>query len=103
MKLDYSYNKTYWMHQCIKFIVFWNDALHISDGLSVHHKEFKTVHTATGMCQTGTGLCKQKFHEERFNLRKLNELEVRKQYQMEITNRFGRILKRMSKPQLKRV
>jgi len=25
---------------------------------------------------------------ERFNLRKLNELEVRKQYQTEITNRF---------------
>jgi len=26
---------------------------------------------------------------ERFNLRKLNELEVRKQYQMEISNRFA--------------
>jgi hypothetical protein len=26
---------------------------------------------------------------ERFNLRKLNELEVRKQYQTEITNRFA--------------
>jgi hypothetical protein len=26
---------------------------------------------------------------ERFNLRKLNELEVRKQYQIEITNRFA--------------
>jgi len=31
----------------------------------------------------------QRFHEERFNLRKLNELEVRKQYQTEITNRFA--------------
>ena len=30
----------------------------------------------------------QKFDEERFNLRELNELEVRKQYQIEITNRF---------------
>jgi hypothetical protein len=30
----------------------------------------------------------QKFDGERFNLRKLNELEVRKQYQIEITNRF---------------
>jgi len=29
----------------------------------------------------------QKFDGERFNLRKLNELEVRKQYQIEITNR----------------
>jgi len=26
---------------------------------------------------------------ERFNIRKLNELEVRKQYQIEITNRFA--------------
>jgi len=23
------------MHQCIKFILFWNDTLHASDGLSV--------------------------------------------------------------------
>jgi hypothetical protein len=30
----------------------------------------------------------QKFDEVRFNLRNLNDLEVRKQYQMEITNRF---------------
>ena len=26
---------------------FWNDTLHVSDGLSFHHQEFKTVHTAT--------------------------------------------------------
>jgi len=31
----------------------------------------------------------QKFDEERFNLRKLNELEVRKQYHIEITNGFA--------------
>ena len=31
----------------------------------------------------------QKFDGERFNLRKLNELEVRKQYQIEISNRFA--------------
>jgi len=30
----------------------------------------------------------QKFDEERFILRKLNDLEVRKECQMEITNRF---------------
>jgi len=35
------------MHQCIKFILFWNDTLRVSDGLSVHYQEFKTVHTAT--------------------------------------------------------
>ena len=31
----------------------------------------------------------QKCDGERFNLRKLNELEVRKQYQIEISNRFA--------------
>ena len=51
----------------------------------------------------------------RFNLRKLNDLEVRKQYQIEITNRFAalenvrededkigvrRVSKKISKPQL---
>jgi len=32
------------MHQ---IYLFWNDTLHVSDGLSGHHQEFKTVHTAT--------------------------------------------------------
>ena len=31
----------------------------------------------------------KKFDGERFNLRKLNELEVKKKYQIEITNRFA--------------
>ena len=31
----------------------------------------------------------QKFDGERFNIKKLNELEVRKQYQIEFTNRFA--------------
>jgi len=35
------------MHQSLKFISFWNNTLHVSDGLSVHHQEFTTVHTAT--------------------------------------------------------
>jgi len=26
-----------------------NVTLHVSDGLSVHHQEFKTVHTASGI------------------------------------------------------
>jgi len=38
-------------------ILFWNGTLHVSDGLSVHHQEFKTVHTATGTCQTDTAVC----------------------------------------------
>jgi len=37
--------------------LFWNDNLHVSNGLSVHHQEFKTVHTATGICQTDTAVC----------------------------------------------
>jgi len=35
----------------------------------------------------------QKFDGERFNLRNLNELEVRKQYQIEITNGFAALEK----------
>jgi hypothetical protein len=31
----------------------------------------------------------QTFDGERFNMRKLNDLEVRKQYRIEITNRFA--------------
>ena len=34
------------MNQCIRFISFCNDTLHVSDGLSVHHQESKTAHTA---------------------------------------------------------
>jgi len=45
------------MHQCIKFILFWNDTLHVSDGISVLRQEFKTVHTATGISQTDTAVC----------------------------------------------
>ena len=45
------------MHQCTKFILFGNDNLHVSDGLSVHHQEFKAVHTATGICQKDTAVC----------------------------------------------
>jgi len=38
----------------------WSNTLHVSDGLSVHHQEFKTVHTAnttTGICETDTADC----------------------------------------------
>jgi len=45
------------MYECIKFILFWDDTLQVSDGLSVHHQEFKTVHTAIGKCQTDTAVC----------------------------------------------
>ena len=39
------------------YILFWNDTLHVSDGLTVHHQEFKTVHIATGICQTDIAVC----------------------------------------------
>jgi len=45
------------MHQLLKFILFWNNTLHVLDSLSVHHQEFKTVHTATDICETGTAAC----------------------------------------------
>jgi hypothetical protein len=60
----------------------------------------------------------QNFEGERMNLRKLNELEVRKQYQKKVSDRFatlenstdsedvnwlGKMLKKITKPQLKRV
>jgi len=45
------------MHQSIKFVLFWNYTLHVSDNLSVHHQELKTVRTATGICQTDTTTC----------------------------------------------
>ena len=35
----------------------WSDTLHVSEGLSIHHQEFKTVHTATGICQKDTAVC----------------------------------------------
>ena len=35
------------MQQFLKFILFWINAVHVSDGLSVHHQELKTAHTAT--------------------------------------------------------
>jgi hypothetical protein len=31
---------------------FWNNILHVPDGLPVHHQEIKTVHTASGTGQT---------------------------------------------------
>ena len=49
------------MHQCLKFSSFWGDTLHVSDGLPVHHQEFKTVHTATGICQTDAADCRQQY------------------------------------------
>ena len=50
------YSKSNQMHQCLKFMSFWNNTPHVSGCLSVHHREFTTVHTATCMCQTDTAV-----------------------------------------------
>ena len=55
----YFYSKTNQMHHFLKFILFWNNTLHISDSLSVHNQDFKTVHTAAGICQTDNVACLQ--------------------------------------------
>ena len=48
------------MHHYFKFISLCSGTIHVSDGLSVHLQESKTVHAALGICQTdcllaGTG------------------------------------------------
>jgi hypothetical protein len=37
------------MHQFLRFILFCSSSLHVWGGLSVHHQESKTAHTASGM------------------------------------------------------
>jgi len=39
--------------RCTIFSSLLNIAVRVLDGLSVHHQEFKTVHTASGICHTG--------------------------------------------------
>jgi len=41
----------------VSYLFYWSNDLHVSDGLSVHHQELKTVHTATGICQADTAVC----------------------------------------------
>jgi len=53
----YFYSRTNEMYQFFKFILFCSSTLHISDGLSVHHNESKTVHTASGVCHTDSADC----------------------------------------------
>jgi hypothetical protein len=36
----------------LKCILFRNNTLHVLEGISVHQQESKTVHTASGICQT---------------------------------------------------
>ena len=41
----------------IYFLLLWSNALHISEGLSVHHQDFKAVYTAISICQKDTAVC----------------------------------------------
>jgi hypothetical protein len=57
--------------------LFWFNTVPVSDGLSVHHQEFKTVHTATGICHTDTATCLSKqtaVHVESYSLNKCKKL-----------------------------
>jgi len=40
-------------------LFYFGMTLHVSYRLSVHHQEFKTVHTVTGIYQTDTAVCLQ--------------------------------------------
>jgi hypothetical protein len=55
--LIYFCSKTKKMHQFLKFILFCSSTLHVSDGISVHHQESETVHTASDICQTDSADC----------------------------------------------
>jgi len=45
-QVSFFYSKTNEMRQFFKFILFCSSTLRVSDWLSVHHQESKTVHTA---------------------------------------------------------
>jgi hypothetical protein len=51
------YSKTNEMHHFLRFILFCGSNLHVSDGLSFHYQESKTVHTGSGVCQTDSADC----------------------------------------------
>jgi hypothetical protein len=53
----YFYSKTNKIHQVLKFISCCSTTLHVSESLSVHHQECKTVHTASGSCQKDYSDC----------------------------------------------
>jgi hypothetical protein len=53
----YFYSKSTEMHQSLKFILFCSSSLHVSDGLSIHHQESKTVRIASGVCHTVSADC----------------------------------------------
>ena len=81
------------MHQGIKFILFWNDTPHVSDGLSVHHEESKTVHTASGISQTDIADCLPEGTRRNFSQKNLFDLYL-KLYKVIQNNCRGTIVQR---------
>jgi len=68
----------------------WHSSIHTydfrgADSDTYHYLVIAKVRESLGVSK----LAAQKFDEERFNLRKLNELEVRKRYWIEISERFA--------------
>ena len=45
------------MHQFLDFFLFCSSNLRVSDSLSVHHQESKTVHTESGICHRDSADC----------------------------------------------
>ena len=50
----FFYSKPNQMHNISNLFYFGNNTLHVSDGLFVHHQESKSLHTASGICHTGS-------------------------------------------------
>jgi hypothetical protein len=50
----YFYSKINQMHNISNLFYYGNNTLHVLDGLAVHQQESKTVHTASGICHTGS-------------------------------------------------
>jgi hypothetical protein len=50
----YFYSTANQMHNISSLFYFGSNNVHVLDGLSVHHQEFKTLHTASGIYHTGS-------------------------------------------------
>jgi hypothetical protein len=53
----YFYSKTNEMQQFLRFVLFCGSTLHVSNGLSFHYQESKTVYIASGICQRDFADC----------------------------------------------
>jgi len=54
MKHSHSVTNKMWHFSIYLFL--W-DAVHVSDGFSIHHQELKSAHKASGICQANTWCC----------------------------------------------